>query len=323
MNNTSAVVFDAPGTITIAGSVYDASDGVTKMTIRKSSNDGITWDQHFINNASGQLSSLVIHPTERNVLFAGGVYYDSSQSQTRGGLFTSADTGSTWTELGQSVFNDSYNYIYSICFDPFNTNRILVGAQNGMYISTNGGTNWTKINSIYYNVVNIIAIPARQGCFFAGTSNGVMVSTDSGTTWESLSNGLPNMNITALSYDGIHQTLYAGTYSGGVNRLDVLSIVSIEQKDHENLPTQFDLSQNYPNPFNPATRIEYSIPKRGLYRLEVFNVLGQKVATLVDEDCRTGRYSTSFDASEISSGVYYYSLTGEGTILTRKMVVLK
>jgi len=89
------------------------------------------------------------------------------------------------------------------------------------------------------------------------------------------------------------------------------------------LPGKFALDQNYPNPFNPSTTIEYSVAKGGHVTLEVFNVLGQSVARLVDAVQTVGTYKISFDASKLSSGVYLYQIKAGDFIQARKMVLLK
>lgn len=91
----------------------------------------------------------------------------------------------------------------------------------------------------------------------------------------------------------------------------------------DNLPTEFSLSQNYPNPFNPATTIAYSLPVAGHVNLTVFNVLGQKVVTLVNGQQDANHYDIEWDASRNSSGVYFYRLTTERNTETRKMLLLK
>ena len=89
------------------------------------------------------------------------------------------------------------------------------------------------------------------------------------------------------------------------------------------LPNIFNLSQNYPNPFNPTTIISYSLPKSGNVTLEVFNLLGEKVATLVNEFEEAGSYKKTFNADMLSSGVYIYKLSAGSFVETRKMILLK
>jgi hypothetical protein len=89
------------------------------------------------------------------------------------------------------------------------------------------------------------------------------------------------------------------------------------------LPDQFRLSQNYPNPFNPTTQIEFSLPTAGPARLVVYNITGQAVTTLVDEELAAGAHTTTWDASSVASGVYFYRLTTDGHAESRKMMLLK
>lgn len=88
-------------------------------------------------------------------------------------------------------------------------------------------------------------------------------------------------------------------------------------------PRSFALNQNYPNPFNPTTSITYAIPESGDVKLEVFNAVGQKVATLVNSTQNAGTHTVSFDASNLASGVYLYRLTSGNQVQINKMLLLK
>jgi hypothetical protein len=89
------------------------------------------------------------------------------------------------------------------------------------------------------------------------------------------------------------------------------------------IPAVFELNQNYPNPFNPSTKIEYTIPKQSLVSLKIYNVVGQEVATLVNEVQTASRYSVTFNAKNIASGVYIYKLVAGDFVSAKKMVILK
>jgi len=89
------------------------------------------------------------------------------------------------------------------------------------------------------------------------------------------------------------------------------------------VPAAYSLSQNYPNPFNPATTIKFAIPKSGQVSLIIYNVLGQKVADLINERMSAGNFQVEFDASRLSSGVYFYVLRSGSYSMTKKMMVLK
>ena len=89
------------------------------------------------------------------------------------------------------------------------------------------------------------------------------------------------------------------------------------------VPVAFELGQNYPNPFNPSTTIKFSVPEAGLVTLRVFNLLGQEVATLLNSEKTAGVYEATFDASTLSSGIYFYTLEAKNFSSTKKMVLLK
>jgi len=88
-------------------------------------------------------------------------------------------------------------------------------------------------------------------------------------------------------------------------------------------PKRFVLHQNYPNPFNPSTTIRYALPKQSHVRLQIFNILGEEVATLVDKNLPAGQYEINWNANEFASGVYLYRLEAEGFEKTKKLMLLK
>ncbi len=90
-----------------------------------------------------------------------------------------------------------------------------------------------------------------------------------------------------------------------------------------NNPVKFSLEQNYPNPFNPTTAIKYSIPQSSKVTIKVFDVLGNEIQTLVNEEKSAGSYELNWNASNLSSGVYYYQMTAGNYISTRKMILLR
>ena len=89
------------------------------------------------------------------------------------------------------------------------------------------------------------------------------------------------------------------------------------------IPTGFSLDQNYPNPFNPGSTIKFSLPRTGFVTLKVYNLLGEEVATLVAENLSVGKYQIEWDASGLSSGVYYYRLQSDQFVETKKLTLLK
>ena len=89
------------------------------------------------------------------------------------------------------------------------------------------------------------------------------------------------------------------------------------------VPVQYKLYNNYPNPFNPSTTINYVLPENGNVKLLVYDVLGNEVAVLVNEEKTFGSYEIKYDASKLSSGIYFYEIRAGEIVDTKKMVLMK
>ncbi len=112
-----------------------------------------------------------------------------------------------------------------------------------------------------------------------------------------------------------------GTYSG--NGTFCNAPVDVESEDDIVTPKEFSLSQNYPNPFNPNTVIKYQLPISSQVAIKVYDLLGNEIKTLVNEEKPAGFYEVEFNASNLSSGFYIYKITAGNFIQTKKMIVLK
>jgi hypothetical protein len=127
------------------------------------------------------------------------------------------------------------------------------------------------------------------------------------------------------------KTIYFGIAAGNSKANMLTNMQMVEQKynsitavgDHQVAPTNYTLNQNYPNPFNPSTKISYQIPESGFVTLKVYNALGKEVATLVNSEKSAGRYEVNFNANDLSSGIYFYTIQAGKFQETRKMILLK
>ncbi len=109
----------------------------------------------------------------------------------------------------------------------------------------------------------------------------------------------------------------------GVISLTTPNVMYKGTAEEDLLPAEFSLSQNYPNPFNPSTVISFNLSVASDVKLEVFNLLGQNVATLFEGHVGAGTHNTTWDATSMSSGVYFYRLTANDLVDTKKMLLLK
>ncbi len=133
-----------------------------------------------------------------------------------------------------------------------------------------------------------------------------------------------NDENTLIIHDGQIANFYLQEFAaryyeaGGID-----SIVVTDIYDDTKIPVEYSLSQNYPNPFNPSTNINISIPKRSKVELNIFNALGQKVFTILNEEKEAGSYKVTFNAASLPSGVYFYRISAGEFNQTKKLILLK
>ncbi len=193
----------------------------------------------------------------------------------------------------------------------------------GVFLSTNNGTNWIATG---FQDTLVSALTVSGTNLFAGTSDilgnsgGVFLSTNNGINWTAVNTGLPNTGVLALAVSGTN--LFAGTSGSGVWRRPLSEITSVSFSSTR-LPQEFTLEQNYPNPFNPSTRISWQLPISSHVSLKVFDVLGNEIAKLVNEEKPAGSNEIEFDAGGLPSGIYFYRLQAGKYIETKKLVLLK
>jgi len=280
----------------------------TTRGIFRSTNAGDSWTQ--VNNGITDTSIWSLTKNRYGVIFAGA---------NNGKIFRSIDFGDTWKQTkfsipGGTVFSlaaNSYGYLFAGMVDPT--------GYRGCYISSDNGDNWEKTNLPNYNVMSLNI--NSNDHIFAGTNYYVYQSTDNGQTWQSINKGLTDWSIRTMIIDK-NGYLYAGTYGGGICRSTQSTVTSVmENRQYPRLG--FTLEQNYPNPFNPSTAIRYQLPVYSFVTLKIYNLLGQEVATLVDEFQNVGYKSVEWHTNNIGSGVYFYKLTAGKIADVKKMILLR
>jgi hypothetical protein len=159
---------------------------------------------------------------------------------------------------------------------------------------------------------------SNNNSIVATTDSGVALSRNGGTTWSLLSSDrFWAISFASATVGWSSSVVQLFKYTGS-------PLTTVEEQKNETAPSAFALHQNYPNPFNPTTEIRFSVAEQGRATLEVFNILGQKVATLFDGVAEAGQYyKLKFDAGRLASGVYLYRLQSAGQVQVRRLLLLR
>jgi hypothetical protein len=129
-----------------------------------------------------------------------------------------------------------------------------------------------------------------------------------------------------VEYSFLDKTVTNGKYSYRLKQIDNdgnFSYNDVVEVELNNIPTEYSLYQNYPNPFNPTTTMKFGLPKDGMVTLEVYNLIGEKVAALINQELTAGYHTIDFNGSRLSSGIYLYKITSSEFTSTKKFVLMK
>jgi hypothetical protein len=229
------------------------------------------------------------------------------------GIWTIVGSEGTIIRNGINQTSGTSNDLFGVRFIDAN-NGLVVGEGGTILSTTNGGLAWmnqssgtnANLYSVFYNSGNWIIVGSEGTIIHNG------IFQESGT-----SNDLFDVSF----FDANNGWVVGG--NGTILRTTNGGATFIEEETIDEVPTEFLLSQNYPNPFNPSTKIRYSVPKSSNVVIKVFDILGNEIETLVNEEKPIGTYEVTWYAENLPSGVYFYEMTGGNYSETKKMLLLR
>ncbi|MFA7361859.1 MAG: T9SS type A sorting domain-containing protein [Candidatus Kapaibacterium sp.] len=297
-------------------------------------------DFHFLDSLIGYASGLNRLAFTTN----GGLNWSTSIIQSSGQIFfINQNTGWTLGNItaGSNVLKTTnggvnwqiqhstsdFRIIYDIYFLDENTGYTS-GYRHNILKTTNGGQNWVSQNDVSSasGLYSIYFINHNTGWtvgdFYSTTNTSNYFTTNGGANWISGTEitgagrlHRVKINNSPVGYiAGQSQRMYKTTNAGGLTGIT---------NNPNVIPSGYSLSQNYPNPFNPSTKINFALSKQGLVTLRIYDVLGREIRTLVNEVKNAGRYTVDINASEFSSGVYFYRLQANDFTDIKRMMLIK
>jgi photosystem II stability/assembly factor-like uncharacterized protein len=255
-----------------------------------------------------------------------------------GGLFVLTDTSKAWFQVStDSIASSRVNTIAAMGSRLYIGTTGLYGAAGAVYYSDDNGIVWRKTKKTPYQDANLLLAGAVSTGIVGNTiiavtggylkTSAVFQSSNAGDTWTDITGNFPATNVVAMIKDlcvvGSDILLPLTDNNSGQYSIYRRTLPTSVNTGGGIVPTVCTLSQNYPNPFNPETTIEFHIPVAGRATLTIFDVLGRKVKTLVDENLAGGTYQQSFSGSGLSSGIYIYQLRAGGNVETKKMTLIQ
>ncbi|RCK73942.1 MAG: hypothetical protein IGBAC_2089 [Ignavibacteriae bacterium] len=295
-NEISAITADNFCNIYIAGYTSKNFQPINPIVLKYDSSGTLLWS--ISNNPAGSRSGQwkkISLDKNNNVYLAGDAEIPGHRWDFIISKFNT-DGDSIWTTTFNGTANNN-DYLYDMIMDN-STNIYCTGGAFDLF----GG--WNCVTIMYDSSCQQRAIQR-----FNGNGN----SEDEGFS---------------IALDKWNNVFVGGRTLDSVNSFDYLLIKYGEnlteiKESKTNQPNKLSLYQNYPNPFNPSTTIKFKIPKTTHVTLKIYNILGQEVAELVNEEIKPGVYNINWNASNIASGVYFYRLKVGDFIKTNKMIITK
>lgn len=293
---TSNPFFSAYPSVTVSGSVvhvvwYDDRDGNAQIYYKRSTDEGINWgvDTQLTNNPAFSVASVTV---------SGSVVHVTWSENSNGNLEIyykrSTDGGVSWGSDIRLTIDIATSAYPSVTVSGLAVHVVWYDYRDG---------NW----EIYYK---------------RSTDGGINWEADTRLTNDPAFSEFPFVAVSGSDVHVVWKDIRNGNYEIYYKRNPTGNITGIKNYNSE-IPDSYSLSQNYPNPFNPLTKIKFALPSSGYTSLKVYDISGKEISNLMNSNIQAGTYEVSFDATNLSSGAYFYKLETNGFIETKKMFLIK
>lgn len=294
--------------------------------------DEFNWTQVW--PAAGSWAKINAVKAHREGFLFGTIWAGGETGFFQPVLIKSQDGGDTWETYYPSLGGD--NACNSIAINPQNPNTVYAGMEGLVIKTTDGGQHWqtTALQNTAYYFTGIVMNPADTSHIVAGgfatpQGAGLFETVDGGANWTPIPLGGQITGVNAMVGDtmGGEFVVFIATKDNGVYRYH--KPLFVDDNMPSEAPRRFRLYQNYPNPFNPTTTISWQLALGSEVELTIYNLLGQKIRTLVNSRKSAGTYQVQWDGRnsaghQVVSGVYVYRLNaGNRFVQTRKMLLLR
>ena len=318
--------------------------GANLGRIFRTTNSGNSWETYttntnsgfsylsFINSQTGFASTLLgeIYKTTNSGVnwnlvcnFNGTFYNDICFFNENTGLIIKWMNGNNailMTTDGGSLWNNVFIpdcALYDLYFT--NSKTGFASGSSKIYKTNDGGYNWQMLTSFSSGFMNSIT-SKNNYVWSCGSYGKIMYSSNNGANWK-FQNSKTNQTLSSIFFLDTNIGYVCGN-SGFIGKTTNAGIVFISKISSE-IPNKIYLEQNYPNPFNSSTNIKFHVSEKLYVQIKLYDILGKEIMTLINESKSPGSYEITFDASSLTSGIYFYRLTAGEYSETKKMIMIK
>jgi photosystem II stability/assembly factor-like uncharacterized protein len=294
---------------------FDTNNGIifTNYTLcLRTTNAGNSWAIQTISPAGYFKSGYFINNSTGWIIYNSGIVLKTTNS------------GNNWTQVSATGITSSNKYLF---FTNENTG-FLATDLGKIYKTTNSGVNWEQYSVGTTDHLYTVGFKNENTGWTGGYNGMVYRTVNGGLNWtQEIINTGQHPNVISFINPNT-----GWIFGGGGMIMKTTNGGNVFIKNiYSEIPKTYVLYQNYPNPFNPTTKIRFETPLNppfgkggiGVVTLNVYDILGKEVATLVDEKLQSGTYEVTFDGSNLNSGVYFYKLQTNNFTETKKLILLK